>query len=349
MSHWGVKKDPITAAARSQLSSITIFLLTAMGLLMLVFLVHFLRTDWSMVMPYYRLDSADKVRAFDSGRGSLALMDTADLETDGEEVVVTSNYTHELMIGGAVGPVGQSSRDTTYLLYYRYFPDSGGALVVLAGPKEGLADADKVNVYKFSDDLVQSFFGTSGNIAPNGMTLHFFSIETHRQPVWAKYAVLLLFIALTVSAAVWLPGFTLIQRFCRIGKQIRKYGDFKQLKEQILKDYEQPLYTCSSEYIGRRFLLLSQYEDGFKRRIWYFSPMNQVVSVKTVPDPAGVENCFQIRLSLKDGNKLLLYSYAADEAGRLEASILMYSSGHAGMNLCPDGNKGPNPGNTLLK
>lgn len=319
-----IKQDPITAAARSQLSNILIYLLPSVGLIMFVVLVLSCRTDWSMVMPYYRLDSAAKVRAFDSSRGRLALMDTGDIVTDGEEVVVTSNYIRELMLGGAVGPAGQSSRETTYQLYYRYFPDSGngGALVVLAGPRGSLPGSGKVNVDKFSDSLVQSFIGTVKIKVPDGITLHFFRIRPHKYPVWVKYAAFVLFIALMVFTAVWLPGFTLIQKYCRIGKQIRKYGAFEQMKDQILKDYEQPLYTSFKEFIGQRFLMLARHKD----RVWYFYPLNQVASAEAVPDPADSENCVQLRLSMKDGEQFCLYLYTtAAQAGLLADSIRMYS------------------------
>lgn len=328
MKRWRLKQDPITAAARSQLGNIPLYLLPSVGLILFVILVVSCRTDWSMVMPYYRLDSAAKVRAFDSGRGSLALMETGDLDTDGEEVVVTTNYTRELMIGGAVGPAGQSSSETAYQLYYRYFPDSsgGGALVVLAGRPGSLPASGKANVYKFPDNLVQSFFGSLDDEEPDGITLHLFRMTPHRYPVWAKYAGFLLFIALMVFTAAWLPGFAFVQKHCRIGRQIRKYGAFEQMKDQILRDYEQPLYASFKEFIGRRYLMLTQHVGKYKRTVWYFYPLSQTASVEAVPDPADSENCVQLRLAMKDGIQFCLYLYTTQaQAGELADSIRMYS------------------------
>ena len=155
-----IKGDPVTAAARTEVGIIPTFLIFSLGFMAGLVLLVMLRTDWSVVMPYYHADGPEQIAIFDNSRGKTALMEAGGLETFGETVTVTTSSTTLISIGGAVGPAGTSSNDRVYQLYYRYFPGGNGArdtLVVLAGPSEEPVTTEYVNVEKFSRELTDSF------------------------------------------------------------------------------------------------------------------------------------------------------------------------------------------------
>ena len=316
----------IAAAARPYMGAfVHLALFTGLFLAFAALSVMFL-TDWSMVMPYYRLESAADVQAFQRGRGKLALMEAAGLQTFDEEVTVTSNYTRHIMFGGAWGPAGSSSSETDYQLYYRYYPNPEGdeALVILACAKDTPVDTAMVNVNKFSDDLTQSFYRSWGSEDLEGFTLHFFRMTPHSHPVWVKYAVFFSIIVLLLFIYLCMPCFSFIQKRSAIGKRIRTYGDFETVKGQILEDYHNPLYRTGREFIGPRFLMYLS-KTGAKSAIrWQLYAIPDIRALEMIPDPGGVENCFRLSLHFKDGKGYTCYLYMTEtEAARLADAIRM--------------------------
>lgn len=326
--HKTFEQHPIAAASRPNLgafvhTAIFMVLSLAFAALFIMFL-----TDWSMVMPYYHLNSAADVQAFGRGHGKLALMDAGGLQTFDEEVTVTSNYTRHIMLGGTWGPAGSSSSETEYKLYYQYYPNPEGddALAVLACPADAPIDTAMANVKKFSNDLTQSFYRSWGSEGMDGITLHFFRITPHSYPVWVKYAVYFGIIACLLFAYLCAPCFSMIQKRSAIGKRIKAYGEFETVKAQILEDYHHPLYRTGKEFIGRRFLMFLR-KTGLKNSArWVLYAMPDIGSMEVIPDPGGVENCFKLTLRFKDGTHSTSYLYMTEmEAGQLSGSIRMYA------------------------
>ena len=88
-----IKGDPVTAAARTEVGIIPTFLIFSLGFMAGLVLFVMLRTDWSVVMPYYHADGPEQIAVFDNSRGKTALMEAGELETFGETVTVTTSST----------------------------------------------------------------------------------------------------------------------------------------------------------------------------------------------------------------------------------------------------------------
>ncbi len=322
------EQHTVAAAARPNFGAfVNMVILT--GLIM-VFMVLFIMslTDWSLIMPYYHLESAADVQAFEKGRGKQALMDADGLQTFDEEVTVTSNFTSHIMFGGNMGPIGSSSSETDYQLYYQYYPNTKGdaALAVLACPADTSIDTARVNVNKFSDDLTQSFYRSWGEEDMDGITLHFFRMTPHHYPVWVKYAVYFSVIVLLLFIYLCAPCFSFIQRRSAIGKRIAAYGEFESVKQLILDDYHRPLYRTGKEFIGRKYLMYYDKTGPKNSARWMLYAMSDISSMEVIADPGGVENCFQLTLCFEDGIHHTCYLYMTEpEARQLADSISMYA------------------------
>ena len=79
-----IKGDPVTAAARTEVGIIPTFLIFSLGFMAGLVLFVMLRTDWSVVMPYYHADGPEQIAVFDNSRGK-----TAPMEIRVVELVVT--------------------------------------------------------------------------------------------------------------------------------------------------------------------------------------------------------------------------------------------------------------------
>ena len=324
-----IKGDPVTAAARTEVGIIPTFLIFSLGFMAGLVLFVMLRTDWSVVMPYYHADGPEQIAVFDNSRGKTALMEAGELETFGETVTVTTSSTTLISIGGAVGPAGTSSNDRVYQLYYRYFPGESGArdtLVVLAGPSEEPVTTEYVNVEKFSRELTDSFLRNVPPEDQEALEIHFFRMSPHTRPIWLKYAVYLAFLVVMLFWILVLPGFSLIQRHTKIGRRIAAFGPFEDLKRQILEDWKHPIYSSFTQFVGRRCLMLNEQAGRRRTVVWYFYPLTEVAQVSLEPDPADYGNCFVLTLTMKDKNQFRLLLYTTEpEARSTEAALRLHA------------------------
>lgn len=324
-----IKSDPITAAARTQIGVIPVFALCSIGVLVGIALFIMMLTDWSFVMPYYHLDSATQLAAFEAGRGKSGLMESDGLETFGETITITTHSTNLISFGGAVAPVGNSSYDNDYQLYYRYMENGdGGALAALACPAGQTPPEDGyVDVYKFDRDLTDSFLRKAQSDGLDGINVYFYKIEPHTQPIWLKYVIYLAFVA---AALVWilvLPGFSWVQKHAAIGRRISQFGDFHELKPRILADWQNPVYSSFTQFVGRQFLMLNDRSGPFHSVRWYFYPLSRLSRVKLTPDPADPDRCFRLALTMDDGRGFVVYLYTdAASAKQVEGILCTFGS-----------------------
>lgn len=326
-----IKSDPITAAARTQIGVIPVFALCSVGVLAGITLFLMLLTDWSFAMPYYHLDSTAKLAAFEAGRGKSGLMASDGLETWGDTIAVTTNSTNLISFGGAVAPVGSTSYDTEYQMYYRYMEDEdGGALAALACPLGKTPPAKGyVDVHKFDRDLTESFLRKAQSDGLSGVDVYFYKIEPHTQPIWLKYVIYLAFVAAALLWILILPGFTWVQKHTAIGRRIGQFGAFEELKPRILADWQNPLYASFTQFVGRHYLMLNDRSGPFHSVRWYFYPLSRLAQVNMTPDPADPERCFRLVLTMDDGHRFAVYQYTDAATAKQVEGILCTLGGAA--------------------
>lgn len=320
-----IKRDPVTAAARTEVGIIPTFLIFSLGVMAGLVLLVMLRSDWSMVMPYYRVDDVAQLVKFNDSRGKTALMAAGDLETFGETVTVTTSSTRMISIGGAVGPAGTSSSDRVYQLYYRYIPnrnDGKNILVILAAPEDKPPVTEYVNVEKFNRELTDSFLRSGQFEDQEILDVLFFRISPHTSPIWLKYVLYLAFMAALLFWILVLPGFSFVQRYTKIGRRIASFGPFEELKKQILEDWQRPLYASFTQFVGRRCLMLNERTGRRNAVVWSYYPLTELAQVTLEPDPADPENCFALTMVMRDRKVFRVFLYMPEaEARSIEASL----------------------------
>lgn len=324
-----IKRDPITAAARTEVGIIPTFLLFGLGMMAGLVLLVMLRSDWSMVMPYYHLDNIRQLEKFDHSRGKTALLPAGNLETFGETITVTTGSTRMIAIGGAAGPAGTTFSDKVYQVYYQYLPGESGAgdaLIILAGPSEEPVSTRYVNVEKFNRELTDSFLRNEQLGDLENLEVYFYRMSPHTSPLWLKYAVYAAFMALMLFWILVLPGFSFVQRRTKLGRRIASFGPFEEMKRQILEDWRQPIYASFSQFVGRRGLMLSERAGRHGAEVWSFYPLTEAAFVALAPDEADMGNCFVLTLVMKDRKTFRLFLYLPEtEALRVEASLRLYA------------------------